>query len=182
MPAKNREYIKQEIINGVIYDISPSADYRHGIINGNIYHKIKSGLKNSLCLVFIENLDYKYSKSEDYVIPDIMVTCDRKNLKGGAYSGTPKFIVETLSPATTLRDRTIKKDIYESCGIEEYWIVSPNEKAVEIYVLVDGNYKLIHNYILEDDLDSEYYNAKVEITLKPFPIMMTLEDIFEGVD
>lgn len=111
-----------------------------------------------------------------------MVTCDRKNLKGGAYSGTPKFIVETLSPATTLRDRTIKKDIYESCGIEEYWIVSPKEKAVEIYELVDGKYKLIHNYILEDDLDSEYYNAKVEITLKPFPIMMTLEDIFEGVD
>ena len=48
--------------------------------------------------------------------------------------------------------------------------------------MVDGKYKLIHNYILEDDLDSEYYNAKVEITLKPFPIMMTLEDIFEGVD
>lgn len=181
MPARDREYIKQEVIDGVIYDMSPSADYRHGIINGNIHHKIKSGLKNSLCLVFMENLDYKYSKSDDYVIPDIMVTCDRKNLKGGSYSGVPKFIVETLSPATALKDRTVKKDIYESCGIEEYWIVSPKEQAVEIYELVDGKYKLMYNYILEDDIDSEYYNAKLEITLKAFPITMTLEEIFENV-
>lgn len=122
------------------------------------------------------------SQSDDYVIPDIMVTCDKKNLKGGSYFGIPKFVAETLSPATALRDRTIKKDIYESCGVEEYWIVSPKEKAVEIYELNEGKYRLVHNYILDEEPDSEYYNAKTEITLKAFPITMTLEEIFEGVD
>lgn len=111
-----------------------------------------------------------------------MVTCDKKNLKGGSYFGIPKFVAETLSPATALRDRTIKKDIYESCGVEEYWIVSPKEKAVEIYELNEGKYRLVHNYILDEEPDSEYYNAKTEITLKAFPITMTLEEIFEGVD
>lgn len=182
MPEVRREYIKQEIINGVVYDMSPSADYRHGIVNGNLHAKIKVSLKNSLCLVFMENLDYKYSERDDYLIPDIMVICDRKNLKGGSYSGTPKFIAETLSPATAARDRGIKKDIYESSGVEEYWIISPKEKAVEIYYLCDGAYKLITSYILDDDPESEYYNAEQEISLKAFPVNMTLEEIFEGIE
>lgn len=182
MPSVKREYTKQEVINGIIYDMSPSADYRHGIVNGNIHAKVKNALNNSLCLVFIENLDYKYAKNNDYLIPDVMIVCDRKNLKGGSYSGVPKFIVETLSPATAIRDRTIKKDIYEACGVEEYWIISPKEKAVEIYYLCDGKYVLVNNYILDDDAESEYYNAEQEITLKTFPVTMKLEEIFEGID
>lgn len=59
----------------------------------------------------IENLDLKYhpDENDDYVCPDIMVICDRKHLKGGTYSGIPKFIVETLSPSTAKRDKTEKK-------------------------------------------------------------------------
>lgn len=49
-----------------------------------------------------------------------MVICDRKYLKGSAYTGVPRFIVETLSPATALNDKTIKKDIYQNAGVSEY--------------------------------------------------------------
>ena len=60
-----------------------------------------------------ENLDYKYHPeiTDDYVIPDVMIVCDRKHLKGGSYTGTPRFIVETLSPATALKDKTVKREI-----------------------------------------------------------------------
>ena len=96
--------------------------------------------------------------------------------------GTPKFIVETLSPATALRDKTIKKDIYQAAGVDEYWIISPKERAVEIYYLEDGVYQLKYNYILQDDEEEYDYNAKTVITLKAFPnINMTLEEIFENV-
>lgn len=50
--------------------------------------------------------------------------------KGSVYTGVPRFIVETLSPATALNDKTIKKDIYQNAGVSEYWIVSPKERAV----------------------------------------------------
>lgn len=83
------------------------------------------------------------------------------------------------SPSTAKRDRGVKKDIYESCGVEEYWIVSPIERAVEIYYLEDGKYKLEESYILEDDETSRHYNPKQEITLRAFPVTMTLEEIFE---
>lgn len=176
---------KDEKINGVIYDMSPTPGFKHGIINSNIHGGIKHGLKNSLCLVFMENLDFKYHPevNDDYLCPDIMVICDRKHLKGGSYSGVPKFIVETLSPSTTKRDRAEKKGIYEKAGVEEYWIVSPQGKSVEIYYLQDGKYILEESYILVEDKEDEHYNAETIISLRAFPhITMELRDIFEKVD
>ena len=174
---------KDEKINGVIYDMSPSPDFKHGIINSNIHTTIKNGLKNSLCLVFMENLDFKYHPdiNDDYLCPDIMIVCDRKYLKGGAYYGVPKFIAETLSHSTAKRDKAEKKDIYEKAGVEEYWIVSP-QGSVEIYYLQDGRYVLEQNYMLQSDKEDEDYNAEQEICLKAFPhIKMTLGEIFEGL-
>ncbi len=179
MQARKHERIRDEKINGEIFDMSPAPNFQHSVISGNIFSKIKAGLKGSLCMVFMENIDYKYSKeSDDYLEPDIIICCDRNMIKGNSYYGTPKFVAETLSPSTAKRDRGIKKDIYERSGVEEYWIVSPIEKAVEIYYLRDGKYEIEESYILDDDETSEDYNLRQEITLRSFPITMTLEDIF----
>ena len=175
---------KDEKINGIIYDMSPSSGYSHFITNGNIYTIIKQGLKGSVCIVSMENLDFRYHPevNDDYLCPDIMIICDRKHLKGGAYIGTPKFIVETLSHSTAKRDRTEKKDIYEKSGVEEYWIVSP-QGSVEIYYLENRKYVLEQNYILQNNEEEEEYNANQEISLREFPhIKMTLGEIFEGID
>lgn len=175
---------KDEKINGVIFDMSPVPGFRHGIINSNIHSIVKNGLKNSVCLVFMENLEFKFRPdvNDDYVCPDIMVVCDRKHLKGSSYRGVPKFIVETLSPSTAKKDRTEKKDIFEKAGVDEYWIVSP-QGSVEIYYLVDGKYILEHSYLLQDDKEEEDYNAEETICLKSFPhVKMTLGEIFEGIE
>ena len=184
MGLLKEEYRKQEKMNGVVYDISPAPGYQHGIINGNIYTKIRNKLKDTICLVFIENLDFRYQPdiNDDYVCPDIMIVCDRKHLKGSFYNGVPKFIVETLSPSTAKRDKTEKKDAYEKAGVEEYWIVSP-QGTVEIYYLEDGKYILEQSYMLQDDEEQEDYNAEIEIALRGFPhIKMKLEEIFEGLE
>ena len=177
------EHWRDEKIDGVIYDMSPSPSFRHGIINNNINTVIKAGLKGSLCLVFMENLDFKYHPevNDDYLCPDIMIVCDRKYLKGGSYSGVPRFVAETVSHSTAKRDKTEKKDIYEAAGVEEYWILSP-EGHLEIYYLREGRYVLEESYILQDDKEEEHYNAETEISLRAFPhITMTLQEIFEGL-
>ena len=185
MASATSEHWRDEKINGIVYDMSPTPGYRHGIINGNIYTIIKQGLKNSICLVTIENLNFKYHPdvNDDYLCPDIMVICDRKHLKGGSYSGLPRFIAETLSPSTAKKDRTEKMDIYETAGVEEYWIVSPQGRSVEIYYLENGKYILKESYMLQDDQEEAHYNADTEICLRAFPhIKMRLDEIFEGMD
>ena len=52
-------------------------------------------------------LKEEYTKEEKI---NGVILCDRKHLKGGSYTGTPRFIVETLSPATALRDKTVKNE------------------------------------------------------------------------
>ena len=45
MPLLEEEYRKEEKINGVIYDMSPSPNYQHGLVDGNIYRIISTGLQ-----------------------------------------------------------------------------------------------------------------------------------------
>lgn len=42
MPPLKDDYKKEEKINGVIYNMSPSAGYQHGIVNSNMVLSILS--------------------------------------------------------------------------------------------------------------------------------------------
>ena len=58
----NDDDMKTEKIDGVIYNMSPSGGFMHSQINGNIYHALRSQLKNSVCSVSMENLDLYVSE------------------------------------------------------------------------------------------------------------------------
>lgn len=179
--AFNLNDIKEECIEGAIYNMSPSAHYRHSEVIGNIYHGLKNYFKNSICGVFSDNIDIHFDKeSKDYVIPDISIVCDKSKFKGGSYYGVPKFVAEVLSPATRHKDLTIKKELYESKGISEYWTIDYASKSIDIYHLIDAKYKLINACTLVEDEELEGYNIGTIIKLKEFPnIEIKLEDIFE---
>ena len=124
-----------------------------------------------------------YLSDDEYMIPDVMLICDRKQIKKNGYHGVPRFIAETLSPATALKDRSVKKEKYAEIGVDEYWIISPNERSLEVYYLEDGTYKLVASYILEDDETNEHYNADAVLTLKAMPtVSIQLQEIFENVE
>lgn len=182
MPLLKDDYNRTEKINGVIYNMSPSGGFMHSQINGNLYHAIRQQLKQSICVVSVENLDLHLSEDE-YVIPDVMIMCDRSQIKKDKYRGVPKFIAETLSPATSLKDRTVKKEKYAQLGVDEYWIISPKECSVEVYYLEGNEYKLVASHILVRDMEDEHYNAELLLTLRALPtISIELQSIFENVE
>lgn len=89
---------KQEVIFGVVYDMSPSPKRRHTRVDENIFNKLKNSFKDSRCEIFIEQLDFYFHYEEDkndYIIPDIAIVCDwGKNDR--RYHGTPRFVVAAL--------------------------------------------------------------------------------------
>lgn len=179
MELAEREYIKTEKVDGVIFNMSPSGGFRHSQINGNIYHAIKRQVKNSVCSVSMENLDL-YLSDDEYLIPDIMLICDRQRIKNDKYRGVPRFIAETISPRTALRDRTIKMEKYAELGVDEYWIVLPKERAIEIYYLDGDRYRLKESYVLEEDEKDENYNADKVLALRAMPtVTIALAEIFD---
>ncbi len=182
MPLLKDEFIRTEKIDGVIYNMSPSGGFMHSQINGNLYYAIRQQLKESICVVSVENLDL-YLSDDEYVIPDIMIICDRNQIKKDKYRGVPRFVAETLSPATSLKDKTIKKEKYAQLGIDEYWIISPRERSVEVYYLENEKYKLVGSHILVEEKEDINYNAELLLTLRVLPtVSIILKDIFKNLE
>jgi Uma2 family endonuclease len=46
----------------------------------------------------------------------------------------PDLVIEILSPSTAYYDFTRKKTMYCEAGIQEYWIVDPEDETIEIMV------------------------------------------------
>jgi Uma2 family endonuclease len=54
----------------------------------------------------------------------------------------PELAVEILSPSTMYHDRHYKRKLYGRFGVKEYWLIDPQNKAVEVNELKSGGYEL----------------------------------------
>ena len=82
--------------------------------------------------------------SEDIVVQPDMFFISKERLdiiKEAAIMGSPDLIVEIISPSSASYDTVEKRDIYEEYGVKEYWLVFPQEKAIEVLALEDGVYR-----------------------------------------
>lgn len=85
------------------------------------------------------------------VRPDIVVTYDQTD---DYITKPPILIVEVLSPATALKDRHLKYEIYEEQGVRYYVIIDPETKQFNIFELSNGQYQEhnnIHTFIIENE-------------------------------
>lgn len=176
-----RDEVKTERIRGVIYEMA-SPTVEHGDVSMNLGSFIHEKLRGHPCKVYMGNLELACDNDAqygDYVVPDIMIACDREQLKGHRYYGVPKFVAEVLSKSTANRDKFDKFKIYQTLGVDEYWILTPNG-FLEIYYLEGTKYKLQDYYDLCRDKNSNNYNECKEITLRQFPnIAIKLGQIYE---
>ena len=97
-------------------------------------------------------------------------------------------MVEILSPSTGLRDKGRKKNIYENCGVPEYWIVSPEARSIDVYRLEDGRYELDNSYSVYPDYllsgmtDEEKAAVVTEFKCHLFDdLVIRLDDVFSDL-
>jgi Uma2 family endonuclease len=55
--------------------------------------------------------------------------------------------VEIVSPSSIHRGSHVKFELYERCGVGEYWLVYPSSKTVNVFPLTDVKYELISEVI-----------------------------------
>ena len=113
-----------------------------------------------------------------------MVVCDPDKVKYNGVYGAPDLVVEVLSPSTAKRDRGYKKQVYEQCGVQEYWLVNVAEKSVEQYLLAEGRLELAEVYTLPPDYlteeEKEPYITEFKCSLYD-DLLIKLEDVFDRV-
>ena len=164
-----------------IQDMS-NAYIEHSIVISNFVSIVGSQLNNSLCRVFGDNVKYKWAENENIpVIPDVSINCDIKNRRTTTFMGTPRFVMEVLSPSTETNDRNGKMELYKKVEVTEYWIADWRSRTIEIYVLapvetsVDDAEYMLRNKITESN--------KEELEIYTFPnIKISFDDLFDGTE
>jgi len=130
---------KAEFINGEIVVHSPvvrahldASDFLSRILSIYVSHKKLGKISVEKALVSLTRNDYE---------PDI---CFWGNEKAATFTEdmmhhpAPDFVVEILSKGTAKRDRGVKFEDYAAHGVQEYWIIDPQNKTIEQYLLRDN--------------------------------------------
>ncbi len=147
-PADINHY---ELIDGRIV-MSPPAGWPHGDVETNISAPLKLFVRqHRLGKVLGSSAGYDLP-SGDTVEPDISFISQERLEAGPApvygrfLKLVPNLVVEILSPSNWHSDLESKKRIYERNGVEEYWIVDPEQRKVEVFTLGSQGFELAGSY------------------------------------
>ena len=129
-----------ELLRGKIRQMA-APNRKHQDISGTIQYALKTALLNSPCKVYNAPFDVRLTRMRNdkevktVVQPDLCVICDLSKLDDRGCNGAPDLIVEILSPGNSRTEMKDKFELYQEAGVLEYWIVSPIEKAVQVFQL-----------------------------------------------
>ncbi|MEY3218937.1 MAG: hypothetical protein RIT27_294 [Pseudomonadota bacterium] len=161
--------IRYEYVDGEVYAMAGESK-AHNLIVTNLVVLLKTHLKGSPCRVYMENVKthVKTRTTERFYYPDLQVSCSKDSLQKSHIETEPKLIIEVLSPSTMRYDRTEKLYAYQQLeSLEEYVLVSQQEKCVEIF-------RRDHQWQREIyQLEQPYFNS-IGLTL-------SFEDIYENI-
>ena len=149
----------------------------HSMVIHNFIIKIGSQIKDSLCRVFGDSVQYQWRENDDkIIIPDVSIICNMRDRKNVSFTGIPRFVMEVLSDSTEEYDRNEKKQIYCKVGVSEYWIVDWRKKQVEIYMFDwkddDTAYPYLYKTVTEQNKD--------DLQLVMFPnFKITFDELFD---
>jgi len=107
-----------------------APDMWHQDVVGDVYSQLKTSLKGKNCKPMLAPFDVRLfprkDGSDDNVVqPDVIVVCDKNKLSDGkACVGAPEVVFEVLSDSTKVMDLRVKRELYKSAGVKEYWVVA----------------------------------------------------------
>lgn len=132
----------------------PDDGNRYEVIDGDLYVSSAPGFVHQTILVNIAVAFSGYLREhpigriapgvgvvfDDYngVTPDLVFATNErisKALEAGRFRSAPEIVIEILSPGVSneRRDRHVKRSLYASRGVDEYWIVDPGNRSVELH-------------------------------------------------
>ena len=133
-----------ELVNGVVV-MSPSPTPKHQHVALEIATQLKNYLrKHPVGVVFVET-DVHLGKSpggDDLVYrPDVLfIEAARVADLGERIVGPPAVVVEIVSAGSRRFDNETKKEDYERCGVQEFWLIDPERSQMVFYRLDADRY------------------------------------------
>lgn len=159
----------------MVKDMS-KAYIEHSMVIDNFVIKIGGQIKDSLCRVFSDGVQYQWLENDNkIIIPDASINCNIRDRKNISFTGVPRFVMEVLSDSTEKYDREDKMQIYCKVGVSEYWLVDWRKKQVEIYLFDWDKDDISYPYLFKKITEAN----KEELRLVMFPnLKISFDELF----
>ena len=151
-----------ELFRGKIYKMG-APNTLHQVVAGNLYGEMRNYLKGKSCQVFIAPFDIRLpikNKKKDNEIttvvqPDVCIVCDPSKVDERGVCGAPDLVIEILSPGNSQKEVRNKYELYEEAGVKEYWVISPTEQNLVVFLLTaEGKFGNGKMYTSGDNLET----------------------------
>lgn len=131
LPEDGKRY---EIIRGgLCMTLAPSM--RHQRVVARLHLLLGAFIEDHrLGELYMAPADVRLSE-HDVVEPDLFfIRTQNLGIIGEDFvAGAPDLVIEVASDSTRERDRTVKRELYESAGVREYWIVDPVAERITVH-------------------------------------------------
>jgi Uma2 family endonuclease len=129
----------EEVVNGEIRKMPPNK-WNHALAVEQLAQLLRAQVDPQMVLV-VTTVFGLVIRQEPLTtrVPDLAVFNASGIVEQDGYiHSAPELIVEVLSPANTRAERAEKLKDYESLGVPEIWVVSPEARTVEVLSLKNG--------------------------------------------
>ncbi|MBE9156547.1 Uma2 family endonuclease [Nodosilinea sp. LEGE 06152] len=165
----------------------PSQELRHEYVNGEVVAMTGGTLPHNDIALNLYTLLRPYLKQQGYRgnvadakvkimariyrYPDLVVSCDQRDILAVDAIQHPSLVVEVLSPGTEALDRGKKFEEYRTLpSLQEYGLIDSTAMTVEIYRRGEGRLWLYYPYQTGD-----------LISFDSIGVSCPIEQIYEGV-
>ncbi len=164
---------KSEFYAGEMFMMA-GAKANHVRIVVNLSGELRMVFKKKPCQVFSTDMRVLTTKSGLYTYPDLVVVCETAKFLDEKNDTllNPNLIIEVLSDSTESYDRGKKFQMYREIEtLEEYVLVSTNEKKIEVFKKVNQKQWLLSEYKMDESVLFESIESS-----------FSMEEIYEKVE
>jgi Uma2 family endonuclease len=162
---------RHEYIDGEVYAMS-GGSINHSDIAMNFGTMLKNHLRGSGCKTLNSDARVNIFESNNYIYPDLSVTCDERDKTTPQYIKYPCLVVEVLSPSTEAYDRGNKFKLYRrNPSLIDYVLVDSSRMTIDLYRKDESSNWYIINYEAGDLID-----------LKSVNLTFSIEQVYEDID
>jgi Uma2 family endonuclease len=162
---ESQQEVRHEYVNGELFAMT-GGTIPHNDIALNLYTALRPHLHSRGCRINVSDVKVEVSPTSPYYYPDIIVSCDPRDLNARRFIQYPKLIVEVLSPSTEAKDRGAKFTYYQTMpSLQEYVLIDSEKVAMECYRRGEGRLWLYYPYRAGDVISLSSIEFECPISL-----------------
>ena len=162
---------KNEYIDGEVYPMTGGTAH-HAEIMYNVGFALGLRLRGGDFHFYSSAMRIRVSLAR-YLYPDLSVVSGEPELDEGAINlFNPTLVAEVISPATAVRDRGFKRDLYQSIpSLQVYLVIDQFKAQVEVDTRQEGGWQT-----------EEYAGLEAVVPLEALGCNLPLAEIYAGIE